>query len=860
MMLEDKRYYHYWGKTNRSQDSASDEYHLLPYHSLDVAACGYIFIQQNCFQARNILAELALEQPEALLWLPYFLALHDIGKFARGFQQLYPHRHPELVPPINGKSYICRHDSLGYWLWNETVKSRWFAGEASLLPHADNPKQVQHAIDIWMQIVTGHHGAPPNILGNGSLAFAEEDKSAACDYLQDITPFLAPATFPEQFTDKQWRKKCKSVSWPLAGIAILADWLGSHQRYFPLLSKPMPLQAYWHQIALPRAKAAVSHLPVPARVAPFSGVTSLFPFIRHLTPLQQKALEHPISSSGPSLYILEDVTGAGKTEAAFILGHRLMAAGKAQGIYMGLPTMATANAMYQRLADVYRGLYQTQTRPSLILSHGARQLSEKFTHSIWQGENHGQASYGADESSGGAQCNIWFADSRKKALLADIGVGTLDQALMSVLPFRHQSLRVLGLQNKLLILDEVHAYDAYMSKLLEKLLHWHASQGGSAIVLTATLPYSLRQKLTRAFNLGAGRDLPELDRQADYPWWTSLDAEGCTQEKLLTRKEVERSVAINWLTERQQGIEIIKQAVSAGRCIAWVINSVDDAIAVYQQLRQVDWLPPQDLLLFHSRFAFTDRLAIEEKTLTWFGNRTISIEQRRGKVLIATQVIEQSLNIDLDILITDLAPIDLLIQRAGRLQRHIRHADGRLKQAEVPSPYQDERPAPVLHILAPQWQPEPERDWISGELRNSGYVYANHALLWKTQYILRQQGAIRMPNEARLLVESVYEDCIPTPTALEFKESDAQGKEYSQRAVAEQVSLKFEAGYSHTGSTHWYDDMEISTRLGETSLDVYLAREERDGTLIPYSDDANFPWEMSRLQVREGWWKNYQEG
>lgn len=146
--------------------------------------------------------------------------------------------------------------------------------------------------------------------------------------------------------------------------------------------------------------------------------------------------------------------------------------------------------------------------------------------------------------------------------------------------------------------------------------------------------------------------------------------------------------------------------MATGQCICWIRNTVDDALDTYQQLLHEGIVPDQDILLFHSRFAFTDRIAIENKTLNWFGNNA-PVSERRGKVLIATQVVEQSLDLDFDWMITDLAPIDLLIQRAGRLQRHIRDAHGQRK-----STLPDGRQPPVLHILAPHWQEQAEEGWL----------------------------------------------------------------------------------------------------------------------------------------------------
>jgi len=467
----------------------------------------------------------------------------------------------------------------------------------------------------------------------------------------------------------------------------LADWLGSNQDYFPFVAKPMSLADYWVQ-ARWKSEKTIASLPSPSAVNTFHGYSGLFPFIQQLTPLQQYANDLDISLSGAQLHILEDVTGAGKTEAALILANRLMAQGNADGLYVGLPTMATANAMYQRLANAYRALFHPSAHPSLVLAHGASKMSQAFSQSVWQGDNHGQRSYTATESGASSECNRWFADSRKKSLLAEVGVGTLDQLLMAAMPYRHQSLRLLGINNKVLILDEVHAYDGYMVRLLEGLLLFHAAQGGSTIILSATLPFSLRSRLLTAFSRGAGWAAPAPEKDAGYPWASYLHCHGLVERQLATRAAVKRHVTVHWLTQLDEAIAMIEKAAAEQRCICWIRNSVDDAMLVYHQLRLRGTIPEENLLLFHSRFAFIDRMRIEQTALDWFG-KNADPHARRGKVLIATQVVEQSLDIDLDMMISDLAPIDLLIQRAGRLQRHIRDKNGKVATA-----LNDARPAP----------------------------------------------------------------------------------------------------------------------------------------------------------------------
>ncbi len=845
----------YWGKTNRSGDDTLAPYHLLPYHCLDVAACGYAIVKSNLFGIQDVLSKYGIRGKDAENWIAWLFASHDIGKFARGFQQYAPFPKSPLVPPVSGIAALERHDSLGFYLWQKLIEG-WCSGSNDLLPAIPREQRtrLKSALDIWISVSTGHHGIPPDTLTSKcSLAFDDTDIAAAGHYLEELSR-LFPFTLPQEWQRKAGKKQLRLDSWFFAALMTLADWMGSDETQFPLLSEPMPLDQYW-PIACENAQRAIQRIPPLSQHSPYSGHQTLFPFIHNLTPLQQRATTLDITAPGPQLIILEDVTGAGKTEAAVILTHRLMSAGKGAGLYVGLPTMATANAMYSRLAKAYRALFSPQTRPSLILAHGGREMSSSFRESVWQPDDGTADRYAANDASAQAECHAWFADSRKKALLAEVGVGTLDQLLMAVMPFRHQSLRLLGMRDKILLLDEVHAYDSYMVKLLEGLLRFHAAQGGSAIILSATLPASLREKLLNAFNSGAEFTATDARYDAGYPWLSHLSATGLDEEALETRPEVERTVSINWLHTRTDALKVIRQAVESGQCICWVRNTVDDALDIFQQLLNDGGIPPQDLLLFHSRFAFVDRLNIEEKTLSWFGKSTPA-EERRGKVLIATQVVEQSLDLDFDWMISDLAPIDLLIQRAGRLQRHIRNAQGQPKDS-LP----DERQPPVLHILAPEWQPEAKSGWLGEALRGTGYVYPDHACLWRTQALLKKHGEIRMPEYARTLVDGVYEQEIIAPPGLQTISDMNFGKVLSQRAVATQNLLQRDKGYHRESSDFlWDNEREFSTRLGEESVDVYLAWQDEDHRLHPIVNDGDYRWEKSRLSVRLSWWQKKSVG
>ena len=852
-MLES--FYQYWGKCQ--QGDQSDNYHLLAYHNLDVAACGYHIVKNDYFNSAELFEQIGFSSDEtetAALWFAYFLAWHDIGKFANGFQQLFKHNNPNLVAPDPAKSYLTRHDSLGHWLWKNYLIQE---SEIQLEHYNYNIDQIYN---IWLLIMTGHHGKPPILDAKGNLAFNSQDKHASLDYIKAINKLFIVdnrlAGYHTSFFDKKFRKILSKLSWLIAAITVISDWLGSNEHFFPFCSKSMELSEYWANYALANAEKAVATLPKRSSITPFNGIKNLFPFIEKPTPLQQQALSCQLTNIGPELFIMEDVTGAGKTEASMILAHRLMAAGKAHGIYIGMPTQATANGIYQRTAKVYGQLYQADSHPSLVLAHGASYMNPTFTQTIINLDNISQQKYLNNDNSASSECNEWFVDTRKKSLLAEVGVGTLDQALMAVMPFKHQSLRLLGLRHKLLILDEVHAYDSYMVKLLESLLHYHASQGGSAIILTATLPFFLREKLLNAFYSGLTSTPSPLTLNTDlpFPLFTQLNQKNLVEQAIETRDEVKRQVNINWINNISSGIEKIKSAIEQGKIICWIKNSVADAISLYQQIKQNLHLDSKQILLFHSRFAYCDRLTIEQKTIEWAG-KTSNNTIRSAKIIIATQVIEQSLDLDFDEMISDIAPIDLLIQRAGRLQRHVRDKHGNIKSATHQNQPRDERNPPILTVFAPTWQDDPSEDWLDNpEFRNTKYVYANHAYLWFTQRVLRERGVITMPEEARLLIEAVYRHDLEPPKGLQEAFYKALGEQLGQSSQAKSIILNFNKCYSREQfNGEWDKEIEVSTRLSKDNIDLYLAYQQ-DGKVIPYCSSNEYAWEQSHVTISASKW------
>ncbi len=847
---------HKWRKVPSGNQCAS--YHLLPYHCLDVAAVGRLLLSPDKMFCKRLAAQLNVEP----VWLQQFfvfcLALHDLGKFARSFQGLQSEMSLDLVKANARMSYTERHDTLGFRLWCKNILPK-----LSKL-NTENGAWLKR-MEPWMEIVTGHHGVPPKKSGERiSNYYQAEDELAASFFVQDMMQLFLSEFDSAPLLDKSMKRQLKAVSWQFAGVAVLADWLGSNQEYFKYCQTPKKLSEYWHDFALPSADKVIQAMPTIPHVRDFQGITDLFPFIEQPTPLQQYAIEEPLAEH-PQLFILEDVTGAGKTEAALVLTHRLLSEGMADGLYVALPTMATSNAMYEeRLSKVYQRFYQAGDLPSLVLAHGARNLSEAFQKSVLLSEQGDDAIYEegqsdkAQELSATAYCNAWLADNRKKTLLADVGVGTLDQALLAVLPARHQSLRLLGLGRKVLLVDEVHAYDSYMQKLLDALLEIHARQGGNVILLSATLPQSMRERLIAAFHRGLDDDTPALESAA-YPLATHSPVVGSIcEEPIDTREEVKRTVTVVRLDSEADVMAQIQEAVHQEQSVCWIRNTVKAARQSHRDLTKCDWLSEDHLHLFHSRFAMIDRQRIESDTLKRFGEASDS-EKRKGHVLIATQVVEQSLDLDFDVLVSDLAPVDLMIQRAGRLRRHIRDVEGkRIRKAKA----KDQRGTPVLYLFSPDPMEDADEEWLKEQQAGTEVVYPHVGQLWLTARLLLKEGKgkFAMPDDARDLIEGVYGDGAQgdIPSALQEASWEAEGNDLTRRSMANLNVLKLNKGYTRS-SGDWDEVSRIPTRLTEIeTVSVALVRFVH-GRLQPYAEGLQHAWALSVVNIPAYEWESVSQ-
>lgn len=948
----------YWGKTNHRRgyelhdcgeqllwkskigtDEYELRYHLLAYHNLDVAACGKALLERDALLRERLADGLGVREEVVADFVALLLMWHDLGKFSREFQGLTPLLAKRLDSDrVVWGSYHVHHSTLGYLIWRdaihpelvkdaihpELVKEDWF-GIRALDKDAD-------ASDLWdyfdpiAQAIEGHHGAPPKETHHVARQhFDKQNRQDALDFVQS-TRTLFDFERPFEAWDYGERvPQAERASWLLAGFAVLADWIGSNagndssKHYFAFEQEPRSLRDYW-QDALEQAGRAVEQTGIlPVAPSSRSGLTQLFPSLpadAEPTPLQQFVCDParcPLDDE-PHLFILEDATGSGKTEAAVLLAHRLMQQRGSGGFYLGLPTMATANAMHDRLTATVARLYDEAdgNKPSYILAHSRRDRQPSFRDldivdvDADSGETYGRSETNGEaenEPTGEAQCAAWLADGRKKALLAGVGVGTIDQALIGALPAKHQSLRLLGLARGVLIVDEVHAYDEYVSELLARLLRFQATMGGSAILLSATLTQMQRQRLCESFRAGLSPEVSgsveaeqarekalrvELKKRDVFPLVTHCSRADLDEIQLPQSQHSEHRVAVEFIEPER--VEQLEQAnekaldevrgrllavVQAGGCACWIRNTVDDAVAGFESLEGAEGV--EKVTLFHARFALSDRLNEKEAFVKeHFGNKSTP-EQRRGQILIATQVVEQSLDLDFDYVVSDLAPIDLLIQRAGRLHRHRR--DGRPEGFGTPT----------LGVFAPAYADHPHETWFGEVFPKAQYVYPHTGILWRTAKALKQTGHIHIPEDARPLLETIYAPDAPSaddlklwaeaaeergwrieadwslawavPSALEKACNAALNEMKRARSEAHHNALHVDCGYGGllAGAAHWYSDKHTPTRLGEPTVTVRLARWQGHGDeaqIVPLcckgEDIATFQQAQSDFKTRSG--------
>ncbi|MEP0911798.1 CRISPR-associated helicase Cas3' [Leptolyngbya sp. GB1-A1] len=854
----------FWAKTGRGEFTANGqpEYHPVICHLADTAAVARQIVQEYLSPAAIATLERGLGLAgEPLVKCCSFLAgCHDLGKVSPAFQF--------QVSEV-GKALLGEHF---YDLWTRLPDTKTphglvtaktmpqFLCDIGLGNHLTQRKAHQLARRLAM-IVGGHHGFFPSQADIDAL----DDGLCGTNPGSDWQHRRFSQTIFEQLqgfvdlTAADLPCHCdNAAAMILAGLTTVSDWVASNpdkKSGFPY-ANDTSFEDYTKELNVKAENAlrAIGWTKI-TKDKPLD-FTELFPKISTPRPLQNEAIALAPRLIPPCLILVEALMGEGKTETALYLADYLQHQTSAGGFYIGLPTQATSNAMWQRVKSFLSQRYSEET-VNLTLSHAAAALKEEYQQTVCRLDQ----VYDEDSqnSAGRVGAGEWHT-ARKRSLLSPYGVGTVDQGLMGVVRSKHQFVRLFGLAGRTVILDEIHAYDLYTSTLLERLLEWLAVLGSPVIALSATLPTSTRHLLINAYARGCGQTDVELP-QADYPRITTFSGGKVEVRSFAASKDVTRSLNLRWVSDGEW-VTVLGDKLSEGGCAAVICSTVGRAQEIFERL-QVEFAE-DELGLFHGRFLFTNRERIENSCLKMFGKKSVqffdfvkylitsqTFPRSRAfithlldicartrpyrYVLVATQVIEQSLDVDFDLMISDLAPIDLLLQRSGRLHRHIR--DNRPVKLEVPT----------MWVVEPTINKEGK-----AQFADAGIIYNRHILLrsWLT---LRNKNTVHLPAETDDLIESVYYLDAPIPHGLELSHqqdwesslADYQAGETSKKiAQANAVKLppalieNHPADFTRQGEED--DDNTIAkvTRLGEPTVTTIFLQQTANGLLLPGTNQA----------------------
>lgn len=677
-------------------------------HCLNVGAVGELIRSH----LPNLLTSLAPTDGALLI------AAHDIGKVTPGFQSKCPAWRDQWKSALRLEPPSC------------------YEGKHALLSQkicADRfPKPP-----LWLMALGGHHGkylcanARPAPAFDGSEPWFIPLQAELFAELESHFGPLAPYEKIEKGARLHW----------FTGLMIFSDWIGSNTTWFPLHTAPTDREQ-----ATEAATMALDEIGWHRRAArPALAFEQLFG-LSEPRPLQRALID---AADTPGLYIVEAPMGDGKTEAALAAAYRRWTEGDERGIYFALPTQLTSNRIRDRVESFLTNVVSDPS--ALALVHGSAWLTDHRIHPLspWA-----PSSDSSDDPDQATQANRWFSDNRR-AMLAPFGVGTIDQALMAVLPVKFSALRLFALGGKVVIIDEVHSYDPYTSALVDRAVEWLLETHCTVIILSATLTAERRTALVKA----AGA-IESASSEA-YPLITKVATGSTTADTLEIPGPLPTPKIITTRTVSAADDDWLEQAVTAaeaGACVLIIRNTVALAQQSHRELKTRCRDVGIAFGLIHSRFTQTDR----DRNETLWTNRLGKDHSSRptGAILVGTQILEQSVDIDADLLITDLAPTDLILQRIGRLHRHARPR---------PIGYED----PRCLIL------RPPVDWTSDvadlkrQLAPHRFVYPGISLYLADQ-AWSSLNSITLPSEIRPILEvsSHAPDDLPTGVAILKEEFD----------------------------------------------------------------------------------------
>lgn len=748
---EDKKLF--WAK--------SDPYKTLEAHAIETAAVTYSLLQSGCYVPlrRELEKALQLDCENVISLACYLASLHDIAKIHYSF--LEKARLPEIDSFLDRfeenhfEGY--RHEMVGFYMLSNLWKEMGLARTTA--------KSLAYAIRF-------HHQKKSRFDGLKCYRGTEEEwKTYQRQFEEKMRLFFKPDLEDIERFDQN--RVCSL----LLGILVTSDWIASGT-CFEHLAWQSDISVHF------RAASSVSERFLQDNNMQYlafqevNHISELFPFISENTirPLQ-KAIEvfFETCKTPPLAMVIEAPMGEGKTEAALFAAEKLGKMWGKSGYYVALPTAATSNQMYGRVNE----LLKRKKNGTAKLLHAT----------AWMVEHDGSELFGGQQPEA-----LKWTDPVKRGLIAPYAVGTVDQVMMSVLQVKYGILRLTGLASKVLIIDEIHAYDSYMTDIICLLLSWCRHLHIPVILLSATLPPKRKAELLEPYGT------LELSDAPTYPGITVLYENQAPEEIAVHGTFMSQTVEVERVPFLNQHDEIAKWTheflEQNGGCVCVIVNTVSAAQLVYEALCHYE----KKVMLFHAQFTMKRRCEIEKECIRLFG-KDKTFRPKRA-VLIATQVVEQSLDLDFDYMILEICPIDLILQRMGRLWRHTD-----TKRPETVT-------KPRITVLLPK----------DDSFGASGHVYSPY-ILQETQTVLSDTNKIQIPDDIPKLVRQVYES-----------KEDMKWYEYM---IGEQVSAGSAKIYEITQPTEpsFYlsssdltelfedaddSDMRAETRLGEDSVRIAL--------------------------------------
>jgi CRISPR-associated endonuclease/helicase Cas3 len=900
-----------WGKSD--PELLSNPYPLIC-HMLDTAAMAGALVDGVLGDVRSRWLAAKIGVVDAVLrgLVMFWAGLHDIGKISPPFQSKVDSLYSPLADdpdyacsPLTDEQRRFHHSHASQWILGDLFAQSGYPAPGG--PFADVAPSSAHKI---AQMLGGHHGRfhsktdldgfhcprdiRPSELGRGAWAEQAKAHFAALRWLIGPDAEVVPSA-----------KIPTAALAVVTGLVVCADWLASQEHYIGSPGRLTPKD--WEATAdalIRHWQQAISDAPQIVREAGLgaahfrtvhqgvAGFRERFPRIQNPNPLQQSLAERLADvARGPGLLLITAPPGDGKTEASEFAAAHLARVSGAGGLAFALPTMATADAMFRRIDSFVHD--NVVDGGSLALVHGMAWLSSDFAalpHDVADGS----AILTDGEDGTGVSFATQWLRGRRRGMHASFGAMTIDQALAGVLPLKHNMLRLYGLSGKVIVIDEAHSYGPYMHALLLRLLQWFGAMRVPLVVMSATLAGRTVRSVIDAYRRGCGYSpLGERMPTVPYPGWLFVDAQSgdCTDPVSVgTARAHGLSIAMHGVRRSDdpaeaalanERLQVVKNLLAPirkeGGCILVCCNTVDEAQETYAHLKSV-YADAAEILLLHARFRAVDRLRITRRCEAAFGKPGgEGVRRPRAAILVGTQIVEQSVDLDFDLVISDLAPLALLIQRTGRCRRHQR--DGR------PAWTSGESGQAQLVVLEPVGEAgqyvQPKR-W--------GSVYFE-ALLRKTSGVLRglDTRIISIPEDVQGLIEAVYGELFAAGgaaaseaekerAAMQAAELVQYGTEIAERQIADFVAipppgkvrdLAELSGANAAGLMNERAEALVATRLGADSVRLVLVYQQPDGvgSLDPQGNhplpEAQSGQELRIEQVRllmehavpaPGWW------